>query len=46
MRVEALPPAKDQAKIVRAQLGTVAGVVGAGFVAIEALETGGGVPVS
>jgi glucokinase len=45
MRAEALPPAKDQAKIVRAQLGTVAGVVGAGFVAIEALETGGGVPV-
>jgi glucokinase len=39
MREEALPPARDQAKIARAQLGTIAGVVGAGFVAYEALET-------
>jgi glucokinase len=39
MREEALPPARDQAKIARAQLGTIAGVVGAGFVAYEALES-------
>jgi glucokinase len=38
MREEALPPARDSVKIARAQLGTVAGVVGAGFVAYEALE--------
>jgi glucokinase len=39
MREEALPPARDSVKIARAQLGTVAGVVGAGFVAYEALES-------
>jgi glucokinase len=38
MREEALPPARDQVKIARAQLGTIAGVVGAGFVAYETLE--------
>jgi glucokinase len=42
MRKEALPPARDQARIVRAQLGTIAGVVGAGFVAFEALQDGFG----
>ena len=39
MREEALPPAREQARIARAQLGTIAGVVGAGFVAYEALES-------
>jgi glucokinase len=39
MLEEALPPAREHVKIARAQLGTVAGVVGAGFVAYEALET-------
>jgi glucokinase len=38
MREEALPPARDQVKIARAQLGTIAGVVGAGFVAYETLD--------
>jgi glucokinase len=37
MRREALPPARDQTRIVRAQLGTAAGVVGAGFVALDQL---------
>jgi glucokinase len=39
MRLEALSPGREQVRIARAQLGTVAGVVGAGFVAFEALES-------
>jgi glucokinase len=38
MRREALPPGRDQVKIVRAELGTAAGVIGAGLVAFEALK--------
>jgi glucokinase len=38
MRREALPPARDRARIVRAELGTAAGVIGAGFVAFDALD--------
>ena len=38
MRREALPPARDRVEIVRAQLGTAAGVIGAGFVAVDALR--------
>ena len=38
MRREALPPARDRVQIVRAQLGTAAGVIGAGFVAVDALR--------
>lgn len=37
MRREALPPARDRARIVRAELGTAAGVIGAGLVALDAL---------
>jgi glucokinase len=37
-RREALPPARDLFQIVRAQLGTMAGLVGAGLVAYEALD--------
>jgi glucokinase len=37
MRREALPPARDRTRIVRAELGTAAGVIGAGFVAFDAL---------
>jgi glucokinase len=37
MRREALPPARDRVRIVRAELGTAAGVIGAGLVAFEAL---------
>jgi glucokinase len=37
MRREALPPASDRARIVRAELGTAAGVIGAGFVALDAV---------
>ncbi|MBD0329769.1 MAG: ROK family protein [Thermoleophilia bacterium] len=36
---EALPPARDVVRIVRAGLGTAAGVVGAGLVAFEALDS-------
>ena len=36
MRREALPPARDRVSIVRAELGTEAGLIGAGFVAFEA----------
>jgi glucokinase len=39
MRREALPPARDRVQIVRAELGTAAGVVGAALVAFEALAT-------
>jgi glucokinase len=38
MRREALPPARDRVQIVRAELGTAAGVIGAGFVAYDALR--------
>jgi glucokinase len=38
MRREALPPGRDQVKIVRAELGTAAGVIGAGLVGFEALK--------
>jgi glucokinase len=37
MRREALPPGRDQAKIVRAELGTAAGLIGAAFVAFDAI---------
>ncbi len=37
MRREALPPARDQAKIVPAELGTAAGVIGAAFVGFDAI---------
>jgi glucokinase len=43
VRREALPPARDTVRIVRAQLGTAAGLVGAGFVAFEALDAAGAV---
>ena len=36
--VEALAPARDLVRIVRAELGTAAGLVGAGLVAFEALD--------
>jgi glucokinase len=35
---EALPPGRDQVRIARAELGTAAGVIGAGLVAFEALD--------
>jgi glucokinase len=38
MRREALPPARDRVQIVRAELGTGAGLIGAGYVAFEAAE--------
>jgi hypothetical protein len=37
MRREALPPARDRTEIVRAELGTAAGVIGAGFAAFDSL---------
>jgi glucokinase len=37
MRREALPPARDRAEIVRAELGTAAGVIGAALVAYDEL---------
>lgn len=37
MRREALPPAGDRTRIVRAELGTAAGVIGAAFVGYDAL---------
>jgi glucokinase len=37
VRWQALPPAGDRVRIVRAELGTAAGLIGAGFVAFEAL---------
>jgi glucokinase len=39
MKREALPPARDRARIVRAELGTAAGVIGAGFVAFDELAS-------
>jgi len=38
MRREALRPMRDEAKVVRAELGTAAGLIGAGFVAFETLD--------
>jgi glucokinase len=38
LRREALAPARDDARVVRAQLGTEAGLIGAAFVAYEALD--------
>ena len=35
---EALHPARDLVRVVRAELGTAAGLVGAGLVAFEALD--------
>jgi glucokinase len=35
MEREALPPARDRARVVRSELGTAAGVIGAGLVALE-----------
>jgi glucokinase len=40
MRREALPPARDLAEIVRAQLGTAAGVIGAALVAYDEFGVG------
>jgi glucokinase len=40
MRREALRPGRDQVRIVRAALGTAAGLIGAAFVGFEALDTG------
>jgi glucokinase len=42
VRREALPPGRDLVRIVRAELGTAAGLVGAGLVAFETLD--GAVP--
>jgi glucokinase len=39
MRREALSPARDLVRVVRAELGTAAGLVGAAFVAFEALDS-------
>ena len=41
MRREALPPARDRVRIVRAELGTAAGVIGAGLVAFESPSPAG-----
>jgi len=38
MRREALRPMRDEVRVVRAELGTDAGLIGAGFVAFEALD--------
>jgi len=38
MRREALPPGRDRVQVVPAALGPAAGLVGAGFVAFEALD--------
>jgi len=38
LRREALRPMRDEVQVVRAQLGTAAGLIGAGFVAFEALD--------
>lgn len=39
LRREALRPMRDTVKVVRAELGTSAGLIGAGFVAFEALDS-------
>ena len=41
LRREALEPARDLVRVVRAELGTAAGLVGAGLVACEALDAAG-----
>jgi glucokinase len=41
MRREALPPMRDDVRVVRAELGTAAGLIGAAFVAFEALDLAG-----
>jgi glucokinase len=38
MRREALRPMRDEARVVRAELGTTAGLIGAGFVGFEAAD--------
>jgi glucokinase len=38
MRREALPPMRSDARVVRAELGTAAGLIGAAFVGFEALD--------
>ena len=38
LRREALRPMRDEVRVVRAELGTSAGLIGAGFVAFEALD--------
>lgn len=38
MQREALPPMRETARVVRAELGTSAGLIGAGFVGFEALD--------
>jgi len=38
LRREALPPMRDTVRVVRAELGTAAGLIGAAFVAFEALD--------
>jgi predicted NBD/HSP70 family sugar kinase len=38
MRREALQPMRDEVKVVPAELGTAAGLIGAAFVAFEALD--------
>jgi glucokinase len=38
MRREALPPMRDHVRVVRAELGTAAGLIGAAFVGFEALD--------
>ena len=40
MRREALPPMRDTVRVERAELGTAAGLIGAGFVGFEALDGG------
>jgi glucokinase len=40
MRREALRPMRDAVRVVRAQLGTAAGLIGAAFVGFEALDAG------
>jgi hypothetical protein len=39
LRREALRPMREEVRIVRAELGTEAGLIGAGFVGFEALDT-------
>jgi glucokinase len=38
MRREALRPMRDEVRVVRAELGTTAGLIGAGFVGFEAAD--------
>ena len=38
LRREAFPPAREEVRVVRAELGTSAGLIGAAFVAFEALD--------